>query len=100
MAFYKKIKERKTLYAFEEGETEKVFLRYLKTLYSGNDIKISVKDLSGSCPDEMIDKTIRIILGGSYTEKFIVLDKEKDRGIFISKEARDKAKIVHARHAL
>ena len=40
----------------------------------------------------MIDKAIRIILRDSCKEKFIVLDKEKDKGIFISTESKYKAK--------
>jgi len=92
VGFRKTRKERKTLYAFGEGETEKAFLRHLKILYSGNNIKISVKDLSGGCPDDMIDKAVRIVLHGIYDEKFIVLDEERDKGIFISEEGKNKAK--------
>jgi hypothetical protein len=92
VGFCKTRKERKTLYAFGEGETEKAFLRHLKTLYSGDNIKISVKDLAGGCPNDMIDKAVRIILHGSYDEKFIVLDEEKDKGILISEWAKNKAK--------
>ena len=90
VGFCKTRKQRDTLYAFGEGETEKAFLRHLKSLYSGNNIKITIKDLSGGCPDDMIDKAIRIILNGSYDKKFIVLDEEKDKGIVISDEAKKK----------
>ena len=84
--------KKNTLYAFGEGETEKAFLRYIKILYSGNNIKITVRDLAGGCPDDMIDKAVRIIKHGSYDKKFVLLDKEECKGITISSEAKTKAK--------
>jgi len=92
VGFYKIRQQKNTLYAFGEGETEKAFLRHLKNLYTGNNIKITIKDLSGGCPDDMINKAIRIVLQGNYDKKFIVLDEEKDKGILISADAKIKAK--------
>lgn len=64
-----------TLYVFGEGSTETAFLKYIKSIYSRNrNLSVKIKNLYGGCPENMINKTIRIIKGGNYEKKFILID--------------------------
>ena len=68
---------RKTLLAYGEGQTEKAFLKYLKSVYSWNqNIAVSVCCNSGKCPKTIINNAIKKIKTFLFDKTFILLDKD------------------------
>jgi hypothetical protein len=67
---------RKTILFVGEGQTEKAFLDYVKSVYLTRDagVSISVRPADGGSPEQMLNKAIRWKEG--FDQTFILLDAD------------------------
>ena len=71
--------QKNTVFAFGEGESELVFLKYLKSVYSCEKTSVTVRHAGGKDVAYILEKAIRVRGGGSFNHSFILLDT--DRGL-------------------
>ena len=77
----KQRRQRQTVLIYCEGKTEKIFVKYLQTLFASKakiNKRIKIKEGSGGSPLYLINKVKSE--PASYNDKYIILDKdEKNR---------------------
>jgi hypothetical protein len=83
---------RSTLLLVGEGKTEKVFLKYLCSLYcnNGEGVAATIKQARGKGPENVIGKTARYAQNNGYDRHVALLDKDIPWSEKIVKFARQK----------
>jgi len=65
---------RKTVFGFGEGETENIFLKHLRSLYSAGKTHVTIDHAGGKAVTYILAKANRIRSFNSYNHSFILLD--------------------------
>ena len=65
-----------TVFAFGEGETEQVFLKYLRSLYANSKTSVKIDHAGGKDCSYILKKAIRIRSNIDYDHSFILLDTD------------------------
>lgn len=88
-------KVKRTLLAVGEGDTEKAFLTFLRSLYcrDGEGVKVVVRNAHGKGPDHVVDHAIRQSTTTSYDQVLALLDTDIPWSDALRKKAKRK-KIV------
>lgn len=68
--------QKNTVFAFGEGESEQVFLKYLRSLYAGSKTSVKIDKAGGKDCSYILKKAVRIRSNISYNHSFILLDTD------------------------
>jgi hypothetical protein len=69
--------QRNTVFGFGEGEAERVFLKYLRSLYSGNKTSVRVDHAGGKDPSYILEKAVRVRGDIRFNHSFILVDADR-----------------------
>ena len=70
--------QRNTVFAFGEGEAERIFLKYLRSIYSDDKTSVKVDDAGGKNVSYILKKAVRIRGDIKYNHCFILLDTDRE----------------------
>jgi len=84
-------KQKNTVFGFGEGESEQIFLKHLRSLYSANKTSVKVDNAGGGEPSHILEKAVRIRSNIAYNHSFLLLDTDKEWKESLSDEARKKS---------
>lgn len=73
-----------------EGKAEKAFLLYLRSIYSINTLKVTIKAAGGKGPSNVIGDAIAISKIGDYDEISVLLDTDIEWPAHKIKEAKER----------
>jgi hypothetical protein len=80
--------QKNTVFGFGEGESERVFLKHLRSLYAGNKTSVRVDAAGGKDPSHILEKAVRVRSNIPYNHSFALLDTDREW----SQSLRNKAK--------
>lgn len=87
--------QKHTIFAFGEGENERVFLKHLRALYSPAKTSVTVHDAGGKDPGYILTKAIRIREEKRYDYSFLLLDTDIEwDDSFIAKAKREGFELI------
>ncbi|MFA5175499.1 MAG: RloB domain-containing protein [Patescibacteria group bacterium] len=69
---------RNTIFAFGEGEAERIFLKHLRSIYSGDKTSVRIDDAGGKDVSYILEKAVRIRGDIKYNHSFILLDTDRE----------------------
>ena len=70
--------QKNTVFGFGEGEAERVFLKHLRSLYSGDKTSVRVYDAGGKDPSYILEKAVRVRGDIRYNHSFLLLDTDRE----------------------
>ncbi len=68
--------QRTTVFAFGEGESERAFLKHIRSLYSSEKTNVRISDAGGGNPDHIVDKAIRVRGSIKYNYSCLLVDTD------------------------
>ena len=70
--------QRNTIFAFGEGEAERIFLKHLRSIYSNDKTSVRVDDAGGKDVLYILEKAVRVRGDIRYNYSFILLDTDRE----------------------
>lgn len=70
--------QKTTVFAFGEGEAERIFLKHVRSLYAVNKTSVRVDDAGGKDVSYILEKAVRVRGNLKYNHSFILLDTDRE----------------------
>lgn len=83
--------QKNTVFGFGEGESERVFLKHLRSLYAGNKTSVRVDDAGGKDHSYILKKADRVRGGIGYNHSFVLIDTDQEWTPSLRSKAKKKA---------
>ncbi|MEK7644908.1 MAG: hypothetical protein AAB391_01090 [Patescibacteria group bacterium] len=70
--------QKTTVFAFGEGEAERIFLKHIRSLYAVNKTSVRVDYAGGKDVSYILEKALRVKGNLKYNHSFILLDTDRE----------------------